>query len=361
MRTVSEFFEMCLRPSGIMLCTAAIVVLAFQAALLQLSPQSLHGILSVYPGYGDLDDRYDLFQRLMAIEDARPDRLELAIIGASTTREAFWDTASLSSRISARLNRPAYAVNLASSGQPLVVSRALTEITACKGYDYIVLGVNMSRFNAVSDINPEDVVGVPAPGHGDRLENFGYSHFTLRTLYMLAHYLYRDATGESRLVKKRARKAKTLSAHRYLSKSPKTDAETVQKLARVTKNYAREYKKNADRAFEDLDSIAQLAAACGAKLILIDTPVHPWLMQKAEYKPYQDTRRAHLEKIEAFAAAHNLIFVDVNKLVAYSPEDLFDQGHLRTESSIRATTNAIADAIAESAEKALAAKRGMTP
>ena len=58
--------------------TAGVVVLAFSFWVTSLTPNSLHSVLQVYPGFGKLDDRFYLFHRLVSREDSK-ESVEIAI------------------------------------------------------------------------------------------------------------------------------------------------------------------------------------------------------------------------------------------------------------------------------------------
>lgn len=334
-----------------MLATAGVVVAAFLCWLLLLTPKSMHSALAVYPGYSHLGDRVFLFHRLTELSENPPSgEVRIAIIGASSARESIWTPDSFAKRVSAAIGKPVSAVELTAAGQQFITSWSLVENTLCGDFDIAVLAVNLGRFTAAGFRNPARVIGYRSAAVDAYLgaqvtsERFLFNNtdFIFETLYRAAHTPLFYMTGKSRIVKKK----NAFKRHRFVGKRPRKPRRLTKVLQNRADIYARGYDHHAASNFAFLEGIVDVAQKCEGKLILIDTPRHPWILEKEEFKSYQTTIREHRAAIEAFAAKHGLAYIDPNQSITYKWDDMRDQSHLRVEATIQATSATIADGVA---------------
>lgn len=337
-----------------MLMVAGGVVAAFLVFMLRLTPGGMHETLAAYPGFAKLDSPYYLFHRLMTMDPPSDDRIEIAIIGGSTTRESIWDDETFAARVEQTVGQPVTVVELSLGGSNLVLSWALVEQTVCKGFDYAILGVNVGRFARSGETgDPARVLGLQSPRvaaflHTDRALGgsswyFLANHnFVLRSLYLVGQNVLYDLTGGSRFP---LRDRSALQRHVYVGTDRLPDSAVMKQLKDVSRKYVAGYQERSAAKMKVLDRIARTVKECGGELILLETPIHPWLLEKPEFEAYREARNAHHAAIEAFAVRYGLALIDPNDTIKYTPDDTNDHGHLRLEETVRKTTNVIAEAV----------------
>lgn len=345
----------CLRPSWITLGTAAVVLVGFFVSVLMLTPQSLHAALGVYPSYRTLDDRYFLFHRLTELyEQATPrEGLGVVVIGASTARESIWDEESFAARISERIGRPVHALELTSGGQTMMQSWSLVQQTLCHGFDVAVVATTLGRFSREDFRDPAEdfgyraadtdaFVGVKArPDAPYAVDNLG---FVSKSLFLVPHLALYDLVGVSRFKDNEKNAEKR---HRFAGKKA-AQPSTVRKRLRISsESYLEWYPRKARANMQLLERLIETARACGGTVVLLETPLHPWLLENPEFAKFQKLFRQHQATITAIAEKYGVAYIDVNRRLAYTAEDSNDHGHLRLESTIRATTTVIADGVAD--------------
>jgi hypothetical protein len=346
--------EACLRPSAVMLVTAGVVVAAFLVWLALITPRTLHAVVAAYPGFDQFDQSYYLFDRLTKLRASDDEgSMRIAIVGGSTTEQSVWTEASFADRVSHQVGRLVTVADLSSPAQSLTVSWALVEQTLCRGYDYALVAVNLGRF-AWNDTNdPAVSIGYPSRRVDAKLKMdrkpfsnwyfFRNQGFVVRTLYLLAHRAVYDLTGASRLPPPGVT---TTDRHPFLGSGAWPTDRKAARIRFVLDRYDRTYPRAKKATMATLTAMANTARQCGGRLIFIETPRNPWLLDKPEYADFQALFAEQAKKTAAFAAARNIPLIDPNDVVDYEQADLNDQGHLRREGAIRATEAAIADGVA---------------
>jgi len=350
-----ELATACLRPSWITLGTAGLVLVGFFVCVLLLTPQSLHAALGIYPGYRTLDDRYFLFHRLTKLHEPATPRegLGVVVLGASTARESIWDEKSLASRISERIGKPVHAVELTSGGQTMIQSWSLAEQTLCHGFDVAVVATTLGRFAREDFGDPAEdfgyrasstdaFVGVEAsPDAPYAVDNLG---FVSKSLFLVPHLALYDLVGISRF-KDNEKNAEV--RHRFIGKKASQHSTVKKRLRLATESYLYWYPRKVGANMKMLERLIETAHACGGTVVLFETPLHPWLLENPEFAKFQKLFRQHQAAITAIAEKYGLAYIELNRRIAYTAQDSNDHGHLRLESTIRATTTAIADGVAD--------------
>lgn len=346
----------CLRPSSVMLITAGVVVISFLFWVAQITPQSLNALLEDYPGFATLDDRYYLFHRLTEL-NADEDRsgLQIVILGGSTTRESIWTGEDFANHVSDQIGEPVSAIELTSAGQRLTLTWALIEQTICQlEFDVAVVGVNMGRFRPVARVNPAEQIGYRSSAidsfyAAESRDTVPYlvnnPQFVLRSLYLIPHLELYKHTGSSRY---NPNNKNALERHRSLDTRVRERVQVKKRLKLVADEYSGRYAAYGQESFTILERISDAVRDCGGILVLADTPVNPRLLNGPGFANYQEAYRKHQQAIASFADKRGLEFVNPNNLIEYRRKDSNDQGHLRREEAIRATSNVIADAVAKS-------------
>jgi hypothetical protein len=342
-------------PSWTVLVVAAVWLGAFVGLLLYLSPPRLHAALSVYPGLDRLNDNYYLFDKVTReFAGERAGRaFRIAIVGASTTREALWSENSLAQSLAQKTSRPIEVIELTSGGQDLVTSWALTERALCNGADMVVLGLSVGRMSrGDAGRNPVLTYGYPsravqaavergetAPAAAARQRD-SFS-FTLASLQFGSLYLLHDLTGFTN----EAIADGGQPRHRFFRYVHYPDAVTA-RINEAARRHVPDFQSSFAKGREAIRALIETTAYCGGHIVVLDTPMNPILRDKMARPYYAQAYETHRQFLADISARYNIPLLIPNDAVAYRPEDFHDYGHLRTERAMSAVTEFMAEELA---------------
>jgi hypothetical protein len=293
------------------------------------------------------------------LDEERHRKVDIALIGGSTTRKTLWTEDFLASEIGRHQGGAVRILDLTSNAQRLLDSWTLAELAACNGADVVILGSNVNRFMQEDPFDGKDpffLVGSLGPEVASFVRGgFNPQYMTLRhrvfdrpafvaqTLSSLSRALLEPSPGSNARGMGKTPVSSSFR-HGYLLKS--TD-ENFKHKAKLIAQAERKLAKAGGQGFDYLvfERIVKTVERCGARLITLVPPTNPDVLDPARSPVYSAAYAAHDRYLRATLGGVSSILV-LNELAVYRSEDFLDWGHLATRESIRFSTLAMAEAIA---------------
>lgn len=356
---VLAFARSLVTPSWPMLLTAAGIFAAFVALFLSLTEPRLYALINIYPGFNRLTDNYYLFYRVTRYlaPAEKPRAVRIAVVGGSTTRDAFLSEDFLASETARLSGAKIEAIDLTSSGQDLGASWALAEQALCNGVDIVVFAVNMRQMRRGPGKEPLIVYGYDSPAWreasrgaigaaetSEALTSLDRRKFYAASLQIVGYFALYDVLRirHPSLPNRGAQWRRHRNVDRKMPdvNRARLHFDTVEKIVIEAR------EKFYVSSIALVEKLAESARRCGGQLVLFEPPLNPVLRDPAQRPAYARAHTEHGRSMRQLADRLGLRLIMPNDHVDFQPDDFVDFGHLRTARAMRAVTAYVAENVA---------------
>jgi hypothetical protein len=355
---MSAFLDGALRPRlGVTLGAIAFALVEIFALCLVVSPDVVARLEPGVLARNTDDDGAALTHALVTAQRAPARSSHVALVGASSMREAIWHIDSLADTVAqdAGLAQGAStlsAFDLTSGGQALAESLAVLRALPESQRGVVVLGIGPGTLFADRDelqARFEHPISALAVDDMNALARaLGMPERVSTGIYFLDHLQF--FVSRPQVPVRLAVGALTLRRHRYLGRTPWTEARWAERLDALRLDFARRAQDEALVAAHLAaleETLTRLARDTRWRVVLIEPPLAP---------------RARPTLAEARQAAHALIaplaermdvpLVDLDAEARLVDADFHDFTHLRSEDAMRRYEARLAALIAQTLDAA---------
>ncbi|WP_155889426.1 hypothetical protein [Cucumibacter marinus] len=316
-------------------------VLALGLAMFALPDSTVSGAIRATMNFRKIDDsELLLFLNHQDIEEALKTRgndadpLVIVYTGTSSMRETVFSPEYLSDTVSEVIDRSVDSFNLTSPAQRMVVTLAIAENAACAGADVVVLTVSPSRFRFDENWDVMSYMGITSPAALNYHPALEEAHRPVWTAgsrakfrvdaMMLIAKAFAGPPVEDPFIP---------SHHAYLGLKPLGGGAHDRLLQELNERVSID---TYDRGYRILAESVTAAEQCGAKVVFVETPIHPRLFEVSNFAEKLEAHRRRMMPIVGDRPYLWLVDEDLFEREAY-----YDALHLSTEASMKKATDMI--------------------
>jgi hypothetical protein len=338
---LTGFARWVVSPSWTVIVAMAATVLVLGLAMFALPDSAVSSAIRATMDYRKIADaklllylnQQDMEEALEARgTDASP--LVVAYTGTSSMRETVFSPEYLSDRVASIIERPVRSFNLTSPAQRMVVSLSIAEHAACAGADVVVMTVSPSRFRFDENWDVMSYMGITSPAalnyhpaleeeHRPVWTAGSRAKFRIDAMMLIAKAFAGPPVDDPFIP----------SHHAYLGLKP-LGGESHDRLLRELDE--RVSIDAYDKGYSILAESVAAAERCGARVVFVETPIHPRLFEVSEFA---DKLEAHRQRMLPIVGDRPYLWLVGEDL--FEREAYYDALHLSTEASMKKATDMI--------------------